>query len=58
MAQFSDAVFIPSHLTKGLVAGAIAVVAGAVALSAGGYAMRQFSRVTAEEILAFITPPR
>jgi hypothetical protein len=46
-----DAVeFIPSHLTKGLVAGAVTLVSGA-------YAAYQFKQVTIEEVLAFLRPP-
>lgn len=42
--------FIPSHLTKGLVAGAVTIVSG-------GYAAYQFKQITLEEVLAFLRPP-
>jgi hypothetical protein len=50
-SQTETVVFIPSHLTRGLVAGAISVCTGV-------YALYQFYQVTPEEVLAFIRPPK
>lgn len=52
------AVFIPSHLTKGLVAGGVSMAAAGVSIVAGAYAIRQFSQVRTEEVVAMIKPPR
>lgn len=46
--------FIPSHLTKGLVATGIFLGASAVAIGAGAYAVWEFKQVKAEEILAML----
>lgn len=50
-------VFIPSHLTKGLVAGAVSLAAAGVSILAGSYAMHQFTQVRAEEVIAMVKPP-
>lgn len=53
--EFGDAVFIPSHLTMGLVATGVAVAAGGLSLLATGYALNQFRKVDLDEIKAIIT---
>ena len=52
------AIFIPSHLTKALVATGVAMGASGIAILAGGYALFEFRRVKVEEILAMIKPPK
>lgn len=52
-----SAVFIPSHLTKALVATGIAVASAGLSFVAGSYAMFEFKRVRVEEIAAMIKPP-
>ena len=47
-------IFIPSHLTKGLVASGISLVASGVAVTFGLYALWEFKQVKAEEILAMM----
>lgn len=49
------AVFIPSHLTKALLATGVAIFAGAISIGAGAYARHEFRRVTTEEIAAMVT---
>lgn len=49
------AVFVPSHLTKALLATSVAVAAGGISLLAGGYAMWEFRKVNLEEVTAMIT---
>lgn len=49
--------FIPSHLTKGLVAGTVSLAAAGVSFLAGTYALHQFTQVRAEEVIAMIRPP-
>lgn len=51
-------VFIPSHLTRALVASGVALVATGVALLSGGYAAWEFKQVTVEEVVAFVKPPK
>lgn len=46
--------FIPSHLTKGLVAAGLSVGASAVALGFGLYALHELKQTTAEEVLALL----
>lgn len=41
--------WVPSHLTRSLVAGGLAVVCGA-------YAAYEFRKITAEEVQAFLHP--
>lgn len=50
-------VFIPSHLTKALVATGVALAAGGLSFVAGSYALFEFKRVRVEEIAAMIKPP-
>jgi 6-phosphogluconate dehydrogenase len=51
-AEEGTAVFIPSHLTKALVATGIAAGATGVAVLSAGYALFEYRRVTMEEIKA------
>ena len=51
---FSEAYFVPSHLTKGLIGTALSVIAGGVSLSAAMWALHEFRQVRAEEIQAMI----
>lgn len=51
---FSDAVFVPSHLVKGLVGAAVAVVAGSIAFGAGSWALHELKQVTSEEVRAML----
>lgn len=51
---FSDAVFIPSHLAKGLFGMAVAVVAGGVAFGVGSWALNELKQVTSEEVRAML----
>jgi hypothetical protein len=44
-------VFVPSHLTLGLLAGAISLVTGL-------YAFYEFSQVELEEVVAMVSPPK
>lgn len=53
-----DAVFIPSHLTKAMVATGVCVGAGAISLLAGGYALWEYKKVTFEEVAAMVKPPK
>ena len=55
---FQGPFFVPSHLTRALVATGIALGATGVALLSGAYAVREFGRVTPEEIAALISPPK
>lgn len=55
---FSRPVFIPSHLTKGLLASGVALAATGVALVSGGYAIYEFRKVTIPEVVAFVKPPK
>lgn len=52
---FDDGVFIPSHLTKGMVGAGVAIAAGGLTLLASGYAVNEFRKVSLDEITAFIT---
>jgi len=52
--QFENVVFIPSHLTKFLVAGGVGLAASGVAVMAWGYAFNQLSKVRSEEVIAMI----
>jgi hypothetical protein len=55
---FQGPFFVPSHLTRALVATGIALGATGVALISGAYAAHEFRKVTAQEIAAFIRPPK
>lgn len=52
MDNMGEAVFVPSHLTKALVATGIAAGATGVAVLSAGYALFEYRRVTMEEIKA------
>lgn len=52
------AVFVPSHLTKALLATGVAMGAGGISIVAAGYALFEFRRVKLEEIAAMIKPPK
>lgn len=54
---FGNAIFIPSHFFKALVATGVAVGAGGISVLAGAYALRELKRTTVEEIAAMIKPP-
>lgn len=53
-----DAIFIPSHLTKALLATGVAVGAGVISVVAGGYAFWEYRKVTFEEVAAMVKPPK
>ena len=46
--------FIPSHLTKGLVAAGLSLGASVVAMGFGVYALHELKQTTAEEVLALL----
>lgn len=50
-----DVVFIPSHLTKALVATGVSMGAIGLALASGGYAIWQYKKVTLEEVKALVS---
>lgn len=52
--EFSEAYFVPSHLTKGLFGTAVALVAGGVVVGATAYAIHQFRQVSYEEVAAML----
>jgi nitrate reductase gamma subunit len=52
MDNMGEAVFVPSHLTKALVATGIAAGATGVAVLSAGYALFEYRRVTMEEVKA------
>lgn len=51
---YGDAVFVASHLTKGLFGMAVATLAGGVAVGATIWAYHEFKQVTAEEVKAML----
>jgi hypothetical protein len=55
MDNMGEAIFVPSHLTKALVATGIAAAATGVALLSGGYALFQYRQVTLDEVKAMVT---
>jgi nitrate reductase gamma subunit len=52
MDNMGEVVFVPSHLTKALVATGIAAGATGVAVLSAGYALFEYRRVTMEEVKA------
>lgn len=54
---FGNAVFVPSHFTRALVATGVAIGAGGISAIATAYALRELKRTTVEEIAAMIKPP-
>lgn len=54
MDNMGDAVFVPSHLTKALVATGIAAGATGVAVLSAGYALFEYRRVTLDEVKALL----
>lgn len=54
MDNMGEAVFVPSHLTKALVATGIAAGATGVAVLSAGYALFEYRRVTLDEVKALL----
>jgi len=55
---FGRPVFIPSHLTRALIAGGVALGAGGIAVVSGAYAVFEFRRTNFEEVAAMIKGPK